>query len=93
MVIPNCFSRIFFRIAINNGLPVIELEDGVDEMEKGDPVAIDFENSAITHERNAYHFPAIPVNPGSGPRAGARESSVIVVLHTSCCYTTKRHYK
>jgi len=59
-VIAKSFSRIFFRNAINNGLPVIELEDGVGEMEKGDMVSIDFEAGAVTHKGNTYHFPALP---------------------------------
>ena len=54
------FSRIFFRNAINNGLPVIELSDGIDAMKKGNPVAIDFENGVVTHEGNEYHFPTLP---------------------------------
>ena len=55
------FSRIFFRNAINNGLPVIELSDGTDAMNKGDTLSIDFENGIVTHEGNEYHFPALPV--------------------------------
>ena len=60
-VIAKSFSRIFFRNAINNGLPVIELQDGIDEMEKGDTLSIDFGKGTVTHEGNAYHFPALPV--------------------------------
>ncbi|MCK4356128.1 3-isopropylmalate dehydratase, partial [Candidatus Bipolaricaulota bacterium] len=60
-VIAKSFSRIFFRNAINNGLPVIELQDGTDTMEKGDTLSIDFENGIVTHEGNTYHFPALPV--------------------------------
>ena len=59
-VIAKSFSRIFFRNAINNGLPVIALQDGIDEMKKGDTVSIDFENGVVLHEGNTYHFPALP---------------------------------
>ncbi len=59
-VIAKSFSRIFFRNAINNGLPVIELSDGVDSMKKGDTLSIDFENGVVVHEGNEYHFPALP---------------------------------
>jgi len=59
-VIAKSFSRIFFRNAINNGLPVIELSDGIDAMKKGDTVKIDFENGIVTHEGNTHHFPALP---------------------------------
>jgi len=40
---------------------VIELEDGIDAMKKGDIVAINFENGIVHHEGNTYHFPALPV--------------------------------
>ena len=30
-------------------------------MEKGDIVAINFENGIVAHEGNAYHFPALPM--------------------------------
>lgn len=59
-VIAKSFSRIFFRNAINNGLPVIELEDGVDQIAKGDAISIDFEAGKVTHKGNTYHFPALP---------------------------------
>ena len=59
-VVAKSFSRIFFRNAINNGLPVIELQDGIDAMEKGDTLSIDFEHGVVTHEGNTYHFPALP---------------------------------
>jgi len=59
-VIAKSFSRIFFRNAINNGLPVIELKEGIDGIKKGDTVAIDFGHGAVIHEGNTYHFPALP---------------------------------
>ena len=59
-VIAKSFSRIFFRNAINNGLPVIELRDGIDRIKKDDSVKIDFEAGIVIHEGNEYHFPALP---------------------------------
>jgi 3-isopropylmalate dehydratase small subunit len=55
------FSHIFFCNAINSGLPVIELREGIDTMEKGDTLSIDFENGVVTREGNTYHVPALPV--------------------------------
>ena len=59
-VVAKSFSRIFFRNAINNGLPVIELQQGIDAMNKGDTVSIDFGSGIVRHEGNEYHFPALP---------------------------------
>ncbi len=44
-VIAKSFARIFFRNAINIGLPVIESEELVDAIEEGDEIEIDFESS------------------------------------------------
>ena len=59
-VVAKSFSRIFFRNAINNGLPVIELQKGTDAMKKDDPVSIDFGSGIVQHEGNEHHFPALP---------------------------------
>ena len=59
-VIAKSFARIFFRNAINNGLPVIELGEGIDAMEKGDAVSVDFADGLVTHEGKEYRFPALP---------------------------------
>jgi len=59
-VIAKSFSRIFFRNAINNGLPVIELKEGIDGIKKGDTVQIDFGHGAVIHKGSTYHFPALP---------------------------------
>jgi 3-isopropylmalate/(R)-2-methylmalate dehydratase small subunit len=59
-VLAKSFARIFFRNAINNGLPVIELADGIDAMAKGDTVSIDFAKGLVAHKENEYRFPALP---------------------------------
>lgn len=59
-VVARSFSRIFFRNAINNGLPVIELAEGIDTMEKGDTLAIDFEGGIVAHKGSEYRFPPLP---------------------------------
>jgi 3-isopropylmalate/(R)-2-methylmalate dehydratase small subunit len=59
-VIAPSFSRIFFRNAINNGLPVIELASGTETVETGDEVEIDFEAGIVRHDGAEYRFPALP---------------------------------
>jgi 3-isopropylmalate/(R)-2-methylmalate dehydratase small subunit len=59
-VVAVTFSRLFFRNAINEGLPVVELAYGTDPIKKGDTVGIDFEKGVVIHEGREYHFPALP---------------------------------
>jgi len=59
-VVAPSFSRLFFRNAINAGLPVIELADGTDTIDKDDTVEIDFEAGVLRHNDAEYQFPALP---------------------------------
>ncbi len=59
-IVAPSFSRIFFRNAINSGLPVIELAKGTEAIETGDEVEIDFEAGILRHEGAEYRFPALP---------------------------------
>jgi len=59
-VVAKSFARIFFRNAINNGLPVIELAEGIDTIEKGDVVGVDFQQGILTHGGKEYSFPPLP---------------------------------
>ena len=46
-VIAETFARIFFRNAINIGLPIIECREASEGIEEGDEVEIDFETGII----------------------------------------------
>jgi 3-isopropylmalate/(R)-2-methylmalate dehydratase small subunit len=46
-VLAESFARIFFRNAINIGLPVIECEGISTAVETGDEIAVDFEAGKI----------------------------------------------
>ncbi len=59
-IIAPSFSRIFFRNAINSGLPVIELAAGTESISTGDEVGIDFAAGVVEHEGESYSFPALP---------------------------------
>jgi 3-isopropylmalate/(R)-2-methylmalate dehydratase small subunit len=59
-IIAPSFSRIFFRNAINSGLPVIELAEGTHAIETGHEVGVDFEAGAVEHDGKTYSFPPLP---------------------------------
>lgn len=46
-VIAETFARIFYRNAINIGLPIIECEEAAKEIEAGDMVEVDFDSGII----------------------------------------------
>ncbi len=47
-VIAETFARIFYRNAINIGLPIIECREASERIENGDRVEIDFDSGVIT---------------------------------------------
>lgn len=56
VVIARSFARIFYRNAINIGLPVIEVPDHA--IEDGDMLSIDFEGGTITNETRQESYSA-----------------------------------
>ena len=48
-VIAKTFARIFYRNAINIGLPIIECAEAAEKIEAGDEVEIDFDSGVITN--------------------------------------------
>jgi 3-isopropylmalate dehydratase small subunit len=59
-VIVKSINRIFYRSAINQGLPVIVHPDAVNAFRLGDHVDVDFTNGTITVEKYDYPFEALP---------------------------------
>ena len=49
-VIAETFARIFYRNAINIGLPIIECPRAAQEIEAGDEVEVDFDSGMITNK-------------------------------------------
>jgi 3-isopropylmalate/(R)-2-methylmalate dehydratase small subunit len=59
-VIAKTFARIFFRNAINIGLPLLECEEAVDNIEAGDEVEADLSAGTITNLKSGKTFQAKP---------------------------------
>ena len=61
-VIAETFARIFYRNAINIGLPIIECAEAAKEIEAGDIVEIDFDSGVIYDrtKRTQYQGQAFP---------------------------------
>lgn len=61
-VIAATFARIFYRNAINIGLPIIECREASERIEAGDEVEIDFESGVITNitKGESYQGQAFP---------------------------------
>lgn len=55
-VIAKSFARIFFRNAINIGLPLLECEEAVDNIKAGDTVEVDLASGAITNLSSGKTF-------------------------------------
>lgn len=59
-VIASTFARIFYRNAINIGLPILECEEAANAIETGDIVSVDFQTGVITNETTGKTYQAEP---------------------------------
>lgn len=59
-VIAATFARIFYRNAINIGLPIMECREASEKIEKGDEVEIDFDSGIITNVTKGESYKAEP---------------------------------
>ena len=59
-VIAKSFARIFYRNAINIGLPILECPEASDGISAGDSVSVDFDSGVITNETTGKTFQAQP---------------------------------
>jgi 3-isopropylmalate/(R)-2-methylmalate dehydratase small subunit len=62
VVIAESFARIFFRNAINIGLPIIECPEAAREIEEGDDISVDVKTGIIVNKtkNKTYTAPAFP---------------------------------
>ena len=59
-VIAPSFARIFYRNAINIGLPILECEQAAEEISAGDEVSVDFDTGVITDATTGRTYQAAP---------------------------------
>ena len=59
-VIAKSFARIFYRNAINIGLPILECEQAAEEINAGDEVKVDFDTGVITNITTGKEYKAQP---------------------------------
>lgn len=63
VVIAASFARIFYRNAINVGLPALEIGDDVEKIKAGDILSIDLDTGKIVDKTTGDTFQALPL-PG-----------------------------
>ena len=59
-IIAKSFARIFFRNSINTGLPLLESEEAVDNIDAGDEVEVDLAAGTINNLTKGQKFTAKP---------------------------------
>ena len=62
-VIAKSFARIFYRNAINIGLPILECEAAAEEIAAGDQVSVDFDTGVISDLTTGKTYQAQPFPP------------------------------
>jgi 3-isopropylmalate dehydratase small subunit len=62
-IVAESFARIFFRNAINIGLPILESPEAARDAQKGDVLRVDLVAGTITNERSGKTYQASPYPP------------------------------
>jgi 3-isopropylmalate/(R)-2-methylmalate dehydratase small subunit len=60
-VIAPSFARIFFRNAINIGLPILECPEAVADIDEGDEVDVDLSSGKIVNQTKGHSYQARPL--------------------------------
>ncbi len=63
VIIAKSFARIFYRNAINTGLPIMEAPEAVDGISDGDTVTVDADAGIIVNETTGETYTAQPFPP------------------------------
>lgn len=59
-IIANDFARIFFRNAVNLGIPVFVAPDVVATVQQGDDAELDLDNETLTVNGTVHNLPSLP---------------------------------
>lgn len=59
-VIAKGFSRIYYRNAINQGFPIIQCVNAVDNIKEGDVISVNFDEGKITTKKGEFTFSPFP---------------------------------
>ena len=62
-IIANTYARIFYRNALNTGLPILECPEAVAGISNGDKVEVDLEAGKITNVTTGKSYQAKPFPP------------------------------
>lgn len=62
-VIASTFARIFYRNAINIGMPILECPEAAEDIQGGDEVSVDFDTGVITNLTTGKTYQAQPFPP------------------------------
>lgn len=63
VIIAKSFARIFYRNAINTGLPIMESPEAVDAISDGDRLTVDADTGTINNETTGTSWQAQPFPP------------------------------
>ena len=62
-VIAASFARIFYRISINIGLPILESPEASQAIQEGDQLEVDLDSGAIRNLTRSESYQAAPFPP------------------------------
>jgi 3-isopropylmalate/(R)-2-methylmalate dehydratase small subunit len=62
-VVAKSFARIFYRNAINTGLPILECREAVEATEQGDQLRLDLEGGTVSNLRTGSTYRTSPFPP------------------------------
>ena len=59
-IVAKSFSRIFFRNAINQGLPLVQCKEAAENISSGELIEINFEKGKLSCKKGVFDFPPLP---------------------------------